>query len=149
MGARNNPIWRVVATDQRSPRDGRFIEVLGPLQPADGSLHDRPRRGEDPGWIQKGAQPSRDRQAADEGKGDHRLKQLLEFLAKTLVDHPDQVRVDEFEEEDETVVYELIVAEEDRGKVIGRSGRTAKALRAIMKAGGTKEGKRVLVEIVD
>ncbi len=47
------------------------------------------------------------------------------------------------------MVYELIVAEEDRGKVIGRNGRTAKALRAIMKAGGTKDGKRVLVEIVD
>jgi uncharacterized protein len=46
-------------------------------------------------------------------------------------------------------VYELIVAEEDRGKVIGRNGRTAKALRAVMKAGGTKDGKRVLVEIVD
>ena len=57
--------------------------------------------------------------------------------------------MDQFEEEDDTVVYELIVAEEDRGKVIGRNGRTAKALRAIMKAGGTKEGKRVLVEIVD
>lgn len=55
----------------------------------------------------------------------------------------------EFEEDDETLVLELIVAEEDRGKVIGRHGRTAKALRAIMKAGGTKEGKRVLVEIVD
>ncbi len=74
---------------------------------------------------------------------------MLEFLAKTLVDHPDQVQVNEFEEEDETVVLELNVAEEDRGKVIGRQGRTAKALRAIMKAGGTKEGKRVLVEIVD
>ena len=47
------------------------------------------------------------------------------------------------------MVLELIVAEDDRGKVIGRQGRTAKALRAIMKAGGTKEGKRVLVEIVD
>ena len=57
--------------------------------------------------------------------------------------------MNEFEEEDETVVLELNVAEEDRGKVIGRQGRTAKALRAIMKAGGTKEGKRVLVEIVD
>ena len=55
----------------------------------------------------------------------------------------------EFEEDDETVVLELIVAEDDRGKVIGRQGRTAKALRAIMKAGGIKEGKRVLVEIVD
>ena len=57
--------------------------------------------------------------------------------------------MDQFEEEEDTVVYELIVAEDDRGKVIGRGGRTAKALRAIMKAGGTKEGKRVLVEIVD
>ena len=90
-----------------------------------------------------------DREAPAQSERDRGLKQLLEFLDKTLVDHPDQVRVDQFEEEDETVVYELIVAEEDRGKVIGRGGRTAKALRAIMKAGGTKEGKRVLVEIVD
>jgi uncharacterized protein len=96
-----------------------------------------------------GRAAQRHRQAAPQGQGDQGLKQLLEFLAKTLVDHPDQVRVDEFEEEDETIVYELVVAEEDRGKVIGRNGRTAKALRAIMKAGGTKEGKRVLVEIVD
>jgi len=65
------------------------------------------------------------------------------------VDHPDQVPVDEFEAEDETIVYELFVAEDDRGKAIGRNGRTAKALRAIMKAGGTKDGKRVLVEIID
>lgn len=65
------------------------------------------------------------------------------------MDKPDQVRVDEFEEDDGTIVYELVVAEDDRGKVIGRNGRTVKALRAIIKAGGTKEGKRVLVEIVD
>jgi hypothetical protein len=57
--------------------------------------------------------------------------------------------VHEFEEDDDTIVLELSVAEDDRGKVIGRQGRTAKALRAIMKADGTKEGKRVMVEIVD
>jgi predicted RNA-binding protein YlqC (UPF0109 family) len=74
---------------------------------------------------------------------------MLEFLARTLVDEPGQVEVHEFEEDDETIVLELSVAEDDRGKVIGRGGRTAKALRAIMKADGTKEGKRVLVEIVD
>jgi predicted RNA-binding protein YlqC (UPF0109 family) len=74
---------------------------------------------------------------------------MLEFLARTLVDEPGQVEVHEFEEDDETIVLELSVAEDDRGKVIGRQGRTAKALRAIMKADGTKEGKRVLVEIVD
>jgi uncharacterized protein len=57
--------------------------------------------------------------------------------------------VTEFEEDEETIVLELSVAESDRGKVIGRQGRTAKALRGIMKAGGIKDGKRVLVEIVD
>jgi uncharacterized protein len=57
--------------------------------------------------------------------------------------------VTEFEEDEETIVLELSVAESDRGKVIGRQGRTAKALRGIMKAGGIKDGKRVLVEIID
>jgi len=74
---------------------------------------------------------------------------MLEFLARTLVDHPDQVEVREYEEDEDTIVLELSVVEEDRGKVIGRGGRTAKALRAVMKADGIKEGKRVLVEIVD
>jgi predicted RNA-binding protein YlqC (UPF0109 family) len=65
------------------------------------------------------------------------------------VDRPDQVEVREYEEEDETVVLELTVADDDRGKVIGRQGRTVKALRAVVKAGGVKDGKRILVEIVD
>jgi predicted RNA-binding protein YlqC (UPF0109 family) len=65
------------------------------------------------------------------------------------VDRPDQVEVREYEEDDETVVLELTVADEDRGKVIGRQGRTVKALRAVVKAGGIKDGKRILVEIVD
>ena len=66
-----------------------------------------------------------------------------------MVDQPDQVEVREFEEDDDTVVLELSVSDEDRGRVIGRDGRTAKALRSVMKASGVKEGKRVLVEIVD
>ena len=65
------------------------------------------------------------------------------------MDRPDQVQVHEYDEGDGTVLFELSVAEEDRGKVIGREGRTAKALRTVMKAGGTREGKRILVEIVD
>ena len=59
------------------------------------------------------------------------------------------MEVREYEEDDDTIVFELIVADEDRGKVIGREGRTAKALRSVLKAGGLKDGKRVLVEIVD
>jgi predicted RNA-binding protein YlqC (UPF0109 family) len=57
--------------------------------------------------------------------------------------------VREFQEDDDTIVLELSVAEHDRGKVIGREGRTAKALRGVLKASGVKDGKRVLVEIVD
>jgi predicted RNA-binding protein YlqC (UPF0109 family) len=65
------------------------------------------------------------------------------------VDQPDQVEVREYTDDDQTIVLELIVAEEDRGKVIGRHGRTAKALRSVIKAGGVRDGKRILVEIVD
>jgi uncharacterized protein len=57
--------------------------------------------------------------------------------------------VREYQDDDSTIVLELSVAEEDLGKVIGRHGRTAKALRSVMKAGGVKDGKRILVEIVD
>jgi predicted RNA-binding protein YlqC (UPF0109 family) len=59
------------------------------------------------------------------------------------------VRVEEYEEDSDTVVLELFVADDDRGKVIGRQGRTVKALRAIMKAGGLKDGKRILVDVAD
>jgi hypothetical protein len=74
---------------------------------------------------------------------------LLEFLARALVDEPDEVEVERFDEDDDTVVLELFVSEDDRGKVIGRQGRTVKALRAIMRASGAGDGKRILVEVID
>lgn len=77
------------------------------------------------------------------------MKELLEYLARELVDDPDEVRVDEFTEEDGTIVFELAVAEGDYGTVIGRGGRTANALRAIVKAAATRRGARVLVDIVE
>jgi len=66
-----------------------------------------------------------------------------------LVDSPDEVEVERFDEDDDTIVLELSVAEPDRGKVIGRQGRMVKALRAIMRASGAGEGKRILVEVID
>lgn len=77
------------------------------------------------------------------------MKELLEYLARALVDQPDSVRVDEFEEEDGTVVLELTVADDDYGKVIGRGGRTAAALRTVVKAAALKEQRRVFLDIVD
>jgi predicted RNA-binding protein YlqC (UPF0109 family) len=77
------------------------------------------------------------------------MKELLEFLAQGLVDRPDGVSVEQFEEDDGRIVLELAVAEGDYGKVIGRGGRTAQALRTVVKAAAVNEGRRVLVDIVD
>lgn len=76
-------------------------------------------------------------------------RQLLEYLAEGLVDEPEEVSVESFEEDDGTIVLELCVAEGDYGKVIGRGGRTAHALRTVVKASATGAGRRVLVDIVD
>jgi predicted RNA-binding protein YlqC (UPF0109 family) len=73
---------------------------------------------------------------------------LLEYLAKQLVDEPDSVRVEEVDDED-TLVLRLHVAEDDLGKVIGRQGRIARALRTIVRAGSAREQRRVQLEIVD
>jgi predicted RNA-binding protein YlqC (UPF0109 family) len=77
------------------------------------------------------------------------MRKLLEYLARELVDEPDEVTVEEFEEDDGTLVLELSVGEDDYGKVIGRGGRTATALRLVVKAAAVKEDRRVLVDIVD
>jgi hypothetical protein len=74
---------------------------------------------------------------------------LLEVLAKALVEQPERVSVDEFAEDDGTVVLELAVADEDYGKIIGRGGRTANALRTVVKAAAVRDGRRVLVDIVE
>lgn len=76
-------------------------------------------------------------------------RELLEELARGLVDEPDAVEVEQFEEDDGTVVLELAVAEDDYGKIIGRGGRTANALRTVVKAVAVREQRRVLVDIVD
>ena len=77
------------------------------------------------------------------------MREFLEFLAQGLVDDPDAVDVEEFDDEDGTLVLELSVGDEDYGKVIGRGGRTAKALRTVVKAAAVKADRRVLVDIVD
>jgi predicted RNA-binding protein YlqC (UPF0109 family) len=77
------------------------------------------------------------------------MKELLEYLARGLVDEPDKVSVGEFEEDDGTLVLELSVADDDYGKVIGRGGRTANALRTVVKAAAVKDNRRVLMDIVD
>jgi uncharacterized protein len=77
------------------------------------------------------------------------VEELLAYLARALVDEPEQVSVESFEEDDGTIVLELHVAEGDAGKVIGRGGRTVAALRTVVKAAAVRGGQRVLVDVVD
>jgi predicted RNA-binding protein YlqC (UPF0109 family) len=77
------------------------------------------------------------------------MKELLEHLARGLVEQPDAVRVTELEENDGSTLLELAVADDDYGKVIGRGGRTAAALRAVVKFTAARNGRRVFVDIVD
>jgi uncharacterized protein len=77
------------------------------------------------------------------------MEDLLEFLARALVDKPDQVSVEGFEEDDGTVVLEIHVADDDVGKVIGRGGRTVSSLRTVMRAVASRQDERVLVDVVD
>lgn len=75
------------------------------------------------------------------------MKELVELLAKSLVDNPDEVEVREVDSERSTII-ELRVAPDDMGKVIGKQGKIARAIRTLTKAAAAKEGKRVVVEIM-
>jgi uncharacterized protein len=77
------------------------------------------------------------------------MAELLEDLARRLVDDPDAVRVEQVEGDDDELVLLLYVAEADRGKVIGRQGRIARALRTVVRASAAREQRRVRLEIVD
>lgn len=76
------------------------------------------------------------------------MKELIEYIAKALVDNPNAVKVTEIEGE-RTTVIELSVASEDRGKVIGKDGRTARAMRTLLSAASAKHKKRAVLEIVE
>ena len=76
------------------------------------------------------------------------MKQLVEVITKALVDHPEEVVVTE-KEEKKALVLEVRVADSDMGKVIGKQGRIAKAIRSVVKAAAAKEDKKVIVDILD
>ena len=152
MGAKKEPYYRIVVADSRFPRDGRCIEEIGTYDPkneANAITIDADKAKQ---WIKNGAQPS------DTVRGLLKkanvlsfrgidMKDLLLYMAKSLVDDPDSVTVTEVE--GETTVLELRVAPEDMGKLIGRQGRIAKEIRTIIKSVAQRTGQKVSVEIVD
>ncbi len=77
------------------------------------------------------------------------MEDLLEFLVRSLVDQPDEVKIEGFDEDDGTIVLEVHVAEDDVGKIIGRGGRTVSSLRTVMRAVASRQDERVLVDVID
>lgn len=77
------------------------------------------------------------------------MEDLVEYLARALVDKPEEVSVESYDEDDGSVVYELTVAEDDVGKIIGRGGRTVNALRCVLRACAAKQERRLLLDVVD
>jgi predicted RNA-binding protein YlqC (UPF0109 family) len=90
-----------------------------------------------------------DRTTTSEQEQSEVPRRLLEYLAEGLVDEPEAVSVEQFDGDGGTIVLELCVGDDDYGRVIGRGGRTAHALRTVVKAAATGEGCHVLVDIVD
>ena len=76
------------------------------------------------------------------------MRELVEFLVRALVENPDQVEVEEFEE-DGDLILEVTVADDDLGRVIGRGGRIANAIRTVARAAGSRDDRRVIVDILD
>ena len=137
MGQKKAPFYRIIVADSRSPRDGRFIEEIGIYDPNTEPSTLKFDEEAAKKWLATGAQPT-------ETVG--KLLKIAEVIAKALVENPDEVVVTESVKDDETVI-ELSVAPADMGKVIGKQGRIAKAIRSVVKAASSKEDKKVIVEI--
>ena len=158
VGATKQPTYRLVVADSRSARDGRAIDTIGHYNPRTDPIELSVDEAKAKDWLAKGAQPSdtvrrllkqagvipglttsrgRTMAAAD----------LVEYVAKSLVDDPEAVKVEVVNGEDGTII-ELHVAESDMGKVIGRNGSVAKALRTLLKVTSARTGEPVSLEIV-
>lgn len=77
------------------------------------------------------------------------MKDLIEFIAKSLVENPDAVTISEEESEDGSILVKLAAAQEDMGRIIGKQGRTAKAMRTLLNAKATRENKRATLQIME
>ena len=156
VGGRKDPIWRVVVADQRSPRDGRFIETVGQYnpqtEPSTIVLDEERVRA----WLAKGAQPSQHRPQAAADAGHRPQRAVARMREPARVPRPQAGRrarrgrpSSSSRRTTARSCSSSSVAEDDYGQVIGRGGRTANALRTVVKAAAVKENRRVLVDIVD
>jgi predicted RNA-binding protein YlqC (UPF0109 family) len=148
-GTHKAPFYHVVATDSRKPRDGRYIEEARAPEAQGGSDRALAQGRREAQPDRRGAPQEGEGAAArrEEGVGGP-VRDLVLWLARELVDRKDAVQVDVLER-DRSTVFELTVDPDDLGRVIGRGGRTAKALRTVIDAAARKEGRRAVLDILD
>ena len=184
MGKTKQPTYRVVAADSRSPRDGRFIEIVGSYAPRQEENKVVLKAERVAHWLGEGAQPTdrvrrllvgagliegaparpaKPRRAPSQAAGQEgqvsdpynrvpggTARAVLEYLARHIVDEPDAVEVETSGGADgQPVRLSLQVGPGDVGRVIGRRGRTAQAIRAVTRAAAARDGEEVFVDIVD
>ena len=149
-GSTKRPYYRVVVADSRDWRDGRFVEMLGHYDPRREPRRGEDRRGAGEALDGQGGEGHRHRpQPPEAGRGEGvAVKRLVSHLARGLVREPGRVRVHEHVEHGRTVI-ELEVAPADRGRVIGREGRTANAMRTLLEALAQRRGGSIALEILD
>jgi ribosomal protein S16 len=153
MGARNRPYYRIVVSDSRRTARAEVLEELGSYDPVVNPTTLRLDRERAQHWIARGARvsptvASLPRPARARGARRLLMRRLVETIVRRLSDRPDEVRVHEFFE-GPTAVYEISVPEADRGRLIGREGRTVRALRGFVGAAAAARGKKAVVRVKD
>ena len=154
MGAKKAPFYRIIVADSRSPRDGRFIEELGTYNPLTNPAEIKVDAERVHQWVKTAHSPPI--LFADCSKRPvfcnlwktTTSKSCSLTLCAVLLQDPDAISVNEVEAGD-TLTLQLRVAPDDMGKVIGRQGRIAKEIRALVKAYGLRDGRKVMVDILD
>ena len=140
MGRKKKPFYRIIVANNESPRDGKFLDIIGTYDPMQEPVVVKLDTEKLNDWLGKGAEPTVTVRSL--------MKDLISFIVVKLVDQPDAVEVTERDEGD-TIIIELRVAKEDLGKVIGKQGRTAKAMRSLLSAAAGKLEKRSRLEILE
>ena len=149
VGKKKQPYYRVVVADARSPRDGRFIEEIGTYNPHTDPSTFKVDAEKVKDWMAKGAQPTDTVKKLLKYNGilEKAMKDLLKSVIEPLVQYPEELVIGE-EVRGREIVLTVSAHPEDVGRVIGRGGRRAQAVRAIMKAKGAMDNKRISVDIL-
>ncbi len=141
-GAKNRPYYKVVVADSRSPRDGKFIELIGTYDPKVAGENSTLKIDRAEYWIARGAQPS------DTVRSLLKKSKARAAVIRQLVEFPDEVMLSEIPN-GRMVVFRLQMRQTDVGRIIGRNGQTIRAIRALLSSAAARHGQKATLDIVE